>query len=159
MGFTSRASYACGTYARAKPNTRLLTALPERGPIRTARERMAEEVVTMDGQRFDAWTRALGRELPRRIALKASAGLALAGTAIYSARHEAAPFCAKEDESCGMGCCEDLVCDEGFCVVVGSRACPSLDQSNQCTNQLPECEGNGCKKNHGKKRNKKKHRR
>ena len=113
----------------------------------------------MDGQRFDAWTRALARELPRRVALKASAGFALAGAVTRSGLRDAAANCADEGEGCGMPCCEGLVCDEGICVVVGSNKCPTLDQSNNCSgfSDPPKCEGNGREKKdrkdkkHGKK--------
>jgi hypothetical protein len=128
-------------------------------------------MLTMDGPRFDAWTRGLRQGLPRRGALKTLVGMALAGAMTRSVSRDAAANCSEEGDDCGMGCCEGLVCDEGYCQAAGE---PDGGQ-NRCGNnneaesvrergtvegdgcKKPKCEGNGCnKKKHDKKREKRK---
>ena len=113
----------------------------------------------MDGEQFDAWTRTLRRGLPRRGVLKGLAGVAVAGAFTRTVSRDVKAFCSEEGQECSMPCCDGLVCDEGFCVLVGGPDCPTINQSNQCVNpgDEPKCEGNGChKKRHDKKRVKRK---
>lgn len=117
-------------------------------------------MTTMDGEQFDAWTRTLSRGLPRRGVLKGLAGVAVAGAFTRTVSRDAEAFCSEEGQECSMPCCEGLVCDDGLCVLVGSPECPTLNQSNECSNLPATCEGNGCNKKkrdkkHDKKREKK----
>jgi hypothetical protein len=117
-------------------------------------------MTTMDGQRFDAWTRALTGRFHRRGTLKALAGMAVASAITRTVSRDAKAFCSEEGQDCSMPCCDGLICDEGLCVAVGGPDCPTLDQSNQCVYPVdpPKCEGNGChKKKHGKKHGGKRH--
>jgi hypothetical protein len=94
--------------------------------------------------------------LRRRGALKALAGVAVAGTVARTVSRDAKAFCSEEGEACDMMCCEGLACDGDVCVAIGSPDCPTLNQSNQCSNVPTNCEGNGCtKKKHDKKHEKK----
>src|SRR5688572_8069934 len=112
----------------------------------------------MDEQRFDAWTRALARGLSRRNALRALAGLTVAGAATRLAAHEAMACTATLGGVCDltMGCCADLglAClgppGTGICVAADSESCPFINNTtNECVqtiSQDPKCEGRGCKK-------------
>jgi hypothetical protein len=112
----------------------------------------------MDGTQFDAWTSAMTRNSPRRGAVKVLVATVCAGLGLRGALRGTAACTDTEGEPCDpmMGCCDGLACSGGICVLVGSRSCPSVNQSNQCVS-APTCEGNGCKKK--KKKGRKKHRR
>ena len=131
---------------------------------------VVEETTAMDGQRFDAWTKALAARKPRRDTLKLVAGATLAGAATHAALDEAmacledGQFCTDDDECCGV--CIAHGCTE--CVPKGENGCQNDNDccggKQECDNgvckkrrkneQTTTCEGRGCKK---KKKKKKKH--
>jgi hypothetical protein len=110
-----------------------------------------QEMFTMDGQRFDAWTRTLASGLPRRAALRALAGFGIATAATHSALGEAAA-CSPIGEDCSkdMPCCDGASCKGGTC-----SECEVDPQTNECVNSA-KCEAKDCKKNKKKKKGKKK---
>ena len=130
---------------------------------------VVEETTAMDGQRFDAWTKALAARKPRRDTFKLIAGATLAGAATHAALDEAmacledGQFCTDDDECCGV--CIAHGCTE--CVPKGENGCQNDNDccggKQECDNgvckkrrkneQTTTCEGRGCKK----KKKKKKH--
>ena len=101
----------------------------------------------MDGQRFDAWTRARATRWSRRTAGRAAAGAA----ALLVARPGVAPvaangMCSHKGEFCTRkrDCCKKLVCVLGECdeCVEKGRLC---DDDSQCCQGL-SCKHRECKK-------------
>lgn len=131
---------------------------------------------TMDGQQFDAMSRAMARVLVRRTSLKALVGVAMAGIATRMTGNEAAACtdfglpCTTSAECCDSdryhcisghptsvcGVCkgegESCATDQECC----SEKCDfGLVFSNCAGKKKVKCEGNGCKKK-GKKGKKRK---
>jgi hypothetical protein len=84
----------------------------------------------MDGQRFDAWTRALARGLRRRSALKTLAGAGIAGLATHGAlRHLDANTCSDCGGDCiprGGDCSrgnEGNCCGTDICILAECTSC------------------------------------
>ena len=116
----------------------------------------------MDSQKFDAWTRVLAGGLPRRGAIKALAGVAVAVATTRAIVHEAeacledGQFCTTNDECCGVcisfNCTE---CSSAGHVCEGPHDCcgGKLDcVDGHCQKKKKvNCEGNGCKKKKKKK--------
>lgn len=78
--------------------------------------RFAEEITSMDGQRFDAWTRVLTRGLSRRGTLKTVAAVALAGMTSRTTVREADAnpgTCLEYGDVCSPGQCCGLCCRAG----------------------------------------------
>ena len=76
----------------------------------------AKEMTSMDGQRFDAWTRLLTRGISRRGTLKTVAGVALAGMTSRTAVREADATpgtCLAYGDACSPGQCCGLCCRAG----------------------------------------------
>lgn len=71
----------------------------------------------MDGERFDQIVRTLGRGLPRRVAIKAVAGGALAAVLTRIGANEAAAACVPAGKRCERGdrCCAGASCKGGKC--------------------------------------------
>lgn len=99
----------------------------------------------MDGQRFDAWTRALASALPRRGALKTLAGITLAGVATRAAVSRIA---ADDGNQVGDYCDDKNPCNKDKGLVCVNRECEKKKET--------KCEGKGCKKKGKGKKNKKK---
>ena len=124
----------------------------------------------MDGQGFDAWTRSLARNLPRRTALAMLVVLGLGRATSQSAVANEGMTCDEDD---GPFCPEGYYCPYGTCVpclVHGQRLCafdsdccgaPGLvcNEHGRCTygqgGGKVKCNGKGCRK----KKKKGKHRR
>jgi hypothetical protein len=122
----------------------------------------------MDGERFDAWTRVLASGWRRRDAVRAFAGVGLAGTLTGVAIRDA-EACQGDNGSCEKRseCCDPLACVFNTCqTCIGlndrcrssEECCKDLtcNSHNNCTKGEggARCEGSGCKK---KKKHKKKH--
>jgi hypothetical protein len=122
----------------------------------------------MDGPRFDAWTRLLARGIPRRRALKALAGVGVAGVGVRAVVHEA-EACQGDNGSCEKRseCCDPLACVFSTCqTCIGlNDRCRSSEECckdltcnghNNCTKGEggARSDGTGCKKKHKKKHKK-----
>jgi hypothetical protein len=145
--------------------------------------RFAEEMTSMDGQRFDALTRLLTRGLSRRGTLKTFAGVAVAGVSSRIAGREAeadtGTGCVEHGLACSPGeCCHGLACRAGFgsggqkvcgaCLKGDEYCAPGECCSGSCTSKWwlggamtcdgdsVACEGNGCHKKKKKKKHGKK---
>ena len=119
----------------------------------------------MDGQRFDAWTRALASRLPRRGAVKLLVGVGAAGattrTVIQDAEAclEDGQFCTTNDECCNVciafGCSPCLgkghgTCDGPHDCCGGKMDC--IDGICKKKKKDVKCDGKSCKKNGRKRR-------
>jgi hypothetical protein len=98
----------------------------------------------MDGQRFDAWTRALARGWRRRDTIKALVGVALAGSVMPSVVQEAKAcehfegVCRKRDDCCVK---QGLACINRVCLTCfpdGENCQTNPGWGTQC------CEGSKC---------------
>jgi hypothetical protein len=113
----------------------------------------------MDGQRFDAWTRALASRLPRRRAVKVLVGVGAAGVATRTVIQEAeacledGQFCTTNNECCGV--CISFSCTE--CVGKGQGLCEGPHDCcggkmdcvhGKCTKKKEDvkCDGKNCRK-------------
>jgi hypothetical protein len=120
----------------------------------------------MDGHRFDAVTRVLVGGLPRRDALKALAGVALAGIATRAAIYDAKACLGDGDGPCSKRseCCAGYACIFASCgpCIQHNHRCKSSEECcaglicndhNNCTKGEggSRCEGSGCKKKRGKR--------
>lgn len=102
----------------------------------------------MDGQRFDAWTRAQATRLSRRTAgrVVAGAGAALAARAVGSSV-SANGMCSHKGEFCTRkrDCCKELVCLLGEC-----DEC--IEKGHLCDDDKQCCKGLACKHRECKKK-------
>lgn len=71
----------------------------------------------MDHQRFDTFTRALARGVPRRSVLKTIAAAIAGGAAAAKAADDADAACKKLGQTCAAqtDCCTGLTCTDGIC--------------------------------------------
>ena len=90
----------------------------------------------MDGDRFDALARSLAAHRPRRAALRALAGAALAGPLALVGAREAAARCLRNGEACRRGpqCCSG-VCRRGE----NGKKCRAAPSQLTCTVERDVC--------------------
>jgi hypothetical protein len=96
----------------------------------------AEEITGMDGQRFDALTRATVSGMRRRDALKALAGVAVAGVATRAVVEEAKACLGPGDGICNSraDCCAGFGCFKQL-----GYECLTCKQHNQLCRDSDEC--------------------
>ena len=122
----------------------------------------------MDGRRFDSWTRALAGGLPRRGALRALAGGALAGAAAKMAAPEAeaagnfGDHCNKNTPCKSPLVCINTECDncrtsgdchQGWCCQ--GYTCNNSNQCVKCSGSNRALGVEGCRARKKKKKKKK----